>query len=742
MALFRVGDLVQVWNSATYQFADEPLQVKEVATSPRQFGSSTIPAGSIRIDRGQVPLWITPESSKFLLRACSEPASQDAAEADSAAGTDQAGSGAGSPRAPASDAESPARKMSSAMSSTSGSPTGGSIGGADTSVGKDTEASVPCYTGPAALESEDGSPSSTPAEGLTKTPKALVLQATRRGFHTQRSGGLEATVEVDEDESSAPVLQEPKAISPEDSRDDVLQELDLMLQVVLSDGIVQPNELRMCDAFFRMHHITHEELMRALSVIGWSHEDWVRGSKVGGHAEEAHHSMVAHPSTGSRKPVKAFTPYTVPHRANTRVLIIGPGFGRELNPRQGALIEEAGFQVAWVVSIPNPETPGFQMSHHLPTLIHAIQEFKPHTIACASKGGTYMQALWQSGSWTGPTLMLNRNPSLHALPQNATVVLAHGSNDILYVTTREELEILSRTSTRNRCLMYYTCNSGTLNGGCTRYGDAHDMKTLLEYSCLPRLVDATLTSEPEIYLMRSWTGMLADERLEAERWLGYEPRQLQRLWSTDGQNETLEAVPHNSEEFRMIATMFRAVPKVAREYPDLPGNVWEKRQIRMIQRVENASQCEGSFIPYYDFMNKLLSAQGLEFEPGIHTRWLFHGSNAVDSIVYNPFFSFQPLTSGGRSNSLWGLGTYFARDARYAHDGGFCAMESDGTLRVLVCLVTGGMSCLGDPKQNGVLPIRQGHHRYNSSVDSLSNPEIFITQLPGAAYPAYVITFA
>eukprot|EP00971_Amphidinium_carterae_P097643 1932316-Amphidinium_carterae.1 len=29
-----------------------------------------------------------------------------------------------------------------------------------------------------------------------------------------------------------------------------------------------------------------EELMRALSVIGWSHEDWVRGSKVGGHAEE------------------------------------------------------------------------------------------------------------------------------------------------------------------------------------------------------------------------------------------------------------------------------------------------------------------------------------------------------------------------------------------------------------------------------------------------------------------------
>ena len=32
--------------------------------------------------------------------------------------------------------------------------------------------------------------------------------------------------------------------------------------------------------------------------------------------------------------------------------------------------------------------------------------------------------------------------------------------------------------------------------------------------------------------------------------------------------------------------------------------------------------------------------------------------------------------------------------------------------------------------------------RYNASVDSLSNPEIFVTQSPGAAYPAYVITFS
>ena len=47
--------------------------------------------------------------------------------------------------------------------------------------------------------------------------------------------------------------------------------------------------------------------------------------------------------------------------------------------------------------------------------------------------------------------------------------------------------------------------------------------------------------------------------------------------------------------------------------------------------------------------------------------------------------------------------------------------------------------CLGHPDQKGVLPFRHGKHRYTAAVDSTSNPEIFVTTEPGAAYPAYVI---
>merc|ERR1719188_1728673 len=122
-------------------------------------------------------------------------------------------------------------------------------------------------------------------------------------------------------------------------------------------------------------------------------------------------------------------------------------------------------------------------------------------------------------------------------------------------------------------------------------------------------------------------------------------------------------------------------------------------------------------------MQRGLEQQGLTFRPGLHTRWAFHGSSAVDAIVRDPVAGFQPLLGGSRASTVWGPGTYFARDAKYVYDGGF------------------SMVLLGDPEHKGLLPIRSGRHRYNSSVDYLSNPEIFITQYPHAAYPAYVITF-
>jgi len=447
---------------------------------------------------------------------------------------------------------------------------------------------------------------------------------------------------------------------------------------------------------------------------------------------------------------KAHASQPAPHhdedRSTRRVLIIGPGFGLELNPRQSELVGRSGFQVHFVVNVPNPEQQGFPIMQYLPVIKAAIDEFQPHLVVSASKGGHYMTALWQTGFWRGPSLMINVHPSLRELPQNVPIVLAVGSNDEFYSRSRADLEQLISTGTQNMCFLYYTGNSGPVQGKFSRMGDKHNMESLLQYDCLPRLMDAAMyKSGPETHMIWSWRGRLSPQRLEAEQWLSYCPEQLRHLWVSSHHkgldDQKLFAVPRNSEEFQRVAAVFHS-PSMEPPAYGAPNQAWDRSTILNVERVENGLQEDGSAKPYYAALRKSIEEQGVTFEPGVHTRWAFHGTDAIESIINNPLSGFQPLASGSRLGSVWGSGSYFARDAKYVLDGNFCQAAGDGRRQMLMCLVMTGIPCLGDSEQKGVLPFRQKPHRYNSSVDSLSNPEIFIVQHPSAAYPAYLITFA
>jgi len=452
------------------------------------------------------------------------------------------------------------------------------------------------------------------------------------------------------------------------------------------------------------------------------------------------------PSTSQRGAPLDDLPSEPYDRTQQRVLIIGTGFGMLLNPAQFNVLRDAGYQIRAVETLPNPETPNFQVHQFLPTIKKAIDEFQPHAIACASKGGVFMVALWQTGLWAGPTLFINRHPMLCGLPKGVPVVLCHGSNDEYYQYRREDIENLVRSGEANRCLLYYTANSGPLGRGFTREGDRHNMQSLVQYDCLPRLLDAAMCgSDPTMHLMNSWNRFVTEERLKAEQWLGFRPEDLRRLWQSEEQrgfDETITFdVARGTEEYAKVETLFKAQPTVPRAYTDMNPGMWQTLEFVRMERVENGMQEDGNASPYCRALERGIQAQGLRFRPGLHTKWAFHGSSAVEEIVSNPIAGFQPLMSGSRAAALWGPGTYFARDAKYVYDGGFCKINPDGTKTMLLCLLMSGIPCLGDPNHRGVLPIRQGRHRYNSSVDSISNPEIYVTQTPGAAYPAYVITF-
>eukprot|EP00401_Gymnodinium_catenatum_P039099 CAMPEP_0117458832 /NCGR_PEP_ID=MMETSP0784-20121206/1145_1 /TAXON_ID=39447 /ORGANISM="" /LENGTH=738 /DNA_ID=CAMNT_0005252385 /DNA_START=37 /DNA_END=2252 /DNA_ORIENTATION=- len=371
-------------------------------------------------------------------------------------------------------------------------------------------------------------------------------------------------------------------------------------------------------------------------------------------------------------------PRTGTDRSTNSIFIIGPGFGRQINPMQGQMIESARFQVHWCSNIPNPEQSDFPVSNYLEQIKAEIDEFKPDVLACASKGGVYLVALWQMGYWRGPTVFINAHPSCKKLPEGVPVVLCHGSNDEVYHRSRHELEQLIGTGTANMCYLYYTANSGMLSSGqLSRVGDYHNMESLVKFDCLPRLIDAVLCPDgPEVHMLRTWSERLSEERLMAERWLGYSPDELQKRWVSNTrrgvEKQKLFEVALNSEEARQVLAAFRSAPKEPPAYMLGPQEAWDGVQIVRLQRVENRQQVVGSVKPYYDATRTSLEDQHIDFEAGHHTRWGFHGAagEAIDSIILDPVAGFQPLASGTRGASLWGSGTYFARDAKYVAEGG------------------------------------------------------------------------
>jgi len=49
--------------------------------------------------------------------------------------------------------------------------------------------------------------------------------------------------------------------------------------------------------------------------------------------------------------------------------------------------------------MPLPDHPGFQVTPYLGQVFAAIEEYRPHVVVSASRGGAYVAGLWQAGLW-------------------------------------------------------------------------------------------------------------------------------------------------------------------------------------------------------------------------------------------------------------------------------------------------------------------------------------------------------
>lgn len=126
------------------------------------------------------------------------------------------------------------------------------------------------------------------------------------------------------------------------------------------------------------------------------------------------------------------------------------------------------------------------------------------------------------------------------------------------------------------------------------------------------------------------------------------------------------------------------------------------------------------------------------------TKWVWHGSAAsgvYDSIVGN---GFQPQLSGSTTGEIYGHGTYFARDAKYSHDYAYRpGGSSDPRRKLLLCSIRPGESCRGvqGMKLAPLKPGRTDGERFDSFVNDVANPSIYVIQHQHQMRPLYEVTY-
>ena len=140
---------------------------------------------------------------------------------------------------------------------------------------------------------------------------------------------------------------------------------------------------------------------------------------------------------------------------------------------------------------------------------------------------------------------------------------------------------------------------------------------------------------------------------------------------------------------------------------------------------------------YDKYWNEKQSMIKLIGEKNLNERDLFHGTGkeSVMEMIETEGFRKEFNTTAN-----FGKGTYFAKNARYSID--YASRNGRGVYKMFQCKVITGESSIGyryyelkdwPKKSNGLI--------YDSLVNNISNPSIFVIHENIRAYPMFVIHF-
>ncbi|CAB9519745.1 polymerase 14 [Seminavis robusta] len=201
----------------------------------------------------------------------------------------------------------------------------------------------------------------------------------------------------------------------------------------------------------------------------------------------------------------------------------------------------------------------------------------------------------------------------------------------------------------------------------------------------------------------------------------------------DANKEGLVLVAKNTEEYRAVEANFLAALYDQVEFVTVVG----------IERIQCMPLWQ-SYAVKKETM-KLRDAKSPENrdnnqDPSVERKWLFHGTTTavIPKIVKQGF----NRAFAGRNAVAFGKGVYFARDASYSSHRAYSTPDWDGTQHIFMCRVAVGDWCQGtngqltpDPKPRNPLEL------FDSTVDNVLDPSIFVVYHDAQAYPDYLVSF-
>ena len=92
---------------------------------------------------------------------------------------------------------------------------------------------------------------------------------------------------------------------------------------------------------------------------------------------------------------------------------------------------------------------------------------------------------------------------------------------------------------------------------------------------------------------------------------------------------------------------------------------------------------------------------------------------------------------------MFGKGVYFASRANYSAQEKYSVPDEHGHQKMFICRVVVGKYTKGEKSMKVAPPLdaSRKHLLFDSLVDNVTKPTIFVTMSDSQAYPEYVVTF-